>query len=54
MGDRPAPIAREPFCAHIFSIMTFWQFLIFFGLAVFVLWNIWFAIRSLGDIGDDD
>ena len=34
--------------------MTFWQFLIFFGLAVFVLWNIWIAIRSLGDIGDDD
>jgi len=33
--------------------MTFWQFLIFFLLAVFVLWNVWIAIRSLGD-GDDD
>jgi len=34
--------------------MTFWQFLIVFGLSVFVLWNIWVAIRSLGDIGDED
>lgn len=34
--------------------MTFWQFLIFFLLIVFVFWNIWIAIRSLGDIGDDE
>ena len=34
--------------------MGFWQFLVFFLLAAFVLWNIWHAIRSLGDIGDDD
>lgn len=34
--------------------MTFWQFLVFFLLTVFVLWNMWVAIRSLGDIGDDD
>jgi len=33
--------------------MTFWQFLVFFLLSVFVLWNIWVAIRSLGDIDDD-
>lgn len=34
--------------------MTFWQFLIVFALTVFVLWNIWVAIRSLGDIGDEE
>ena len=34
--------------------MTFWQFLIFFLLTVFVLWTIGHAILSLGDIGDDD
>jgi len=33
--------------------MTFWQFLIFFGLAVFVLWNVWVAIKSIGDISDE-
>ncbi len=54
MLGRTAPIARGFLQAHIVGIMTFWQFLIFFGLAVFVLWNIWFAIRSLGDVGDDD
>jgi hypothetical protein len=36
------------------GVMTFWQFLVFFLLVVFVLWNMWVAIRSLGDIGDDD
>ncbi len=36
------------------TVMTFWQFLIVFGLSVFVLWNIWVAIRNLGDIEDDD
>ena len=41
-----------PAYAHI-GDMTFWQFLIFFLLTVFVLWNIWMAIRDLGDIGDD-
>ncbi|MEM9617447.1 MAG: hypothetical protein AAF936_05745 [Pseudomonadota bacterium] len=39
---------------HHLYVMTFWQFLIFFLLVVFVFWNIWIAIRSLGDIGDDD
>ncbi len=39
--------------SHI-EIMTFWQFIIFFGLTAFVLWNMWHAIRSLGDIGDED
>jgi hypothetical protein len=34
--------------------MAFIQFVIFFGLMVFVLWNVWIVIRSLGDIGDDD
>lgn len=34
--------------------MTFWRLLILFCLAAFVLWNIWNAIRSLGDIGDDN
>jgi hypothetical protein len=35
-------------------MMPFVHFLIFFGLLVFVLWNVWMVIRSLGDIGDDD
>lgn len=39
---------------HQIKIMTFWQFLIFLLLSVFVLWNIWFAIRSLGDLNEKD
>ena len=34
--------------------MDFWHFLIFFLLLVFVLWNVWMVIRSLGDIDHDD
>jgi hypothetical protein len=36
------------------GIMSFWQFIIVLALVIFILWNIWMAIRSLGDIGDDD
>ncbi|GJL95903.1 MAG: hypothetical protein DHS20C05_23080 [Hyphococcus sp.] len=39
---------------HLVGIMTFVQFITMFLLAVFVLWNIWMVIRSLGDIGDDE
>lgn len=48
-----ALIAVRGRAPHI-KAMTFWQFLIFLLLSVFVLWNIWHAIRSLGDLGDKD
>lgn len=48
-----ALIVLSGFRTHI-KTMTFWQFLIFLLLSVFVLWNIWFAIRSLGDLNEKD
>ena len=48
----PAVVPAIP-APHLRRIM-FWPFLLFLLLAAFVLWNIWMALRDLGETGEDD